>query len=61
MMGNTPFTKITDKLDRRDALDAYAIAAFVGLLSHSPGTPSKVAEAAWCYAEAMILEWEKRR
>jgi hypothetical protein len=60
-MGIEPFTKITDKLDRRDALDAYAIAAFAGLLSHAPGTPSKIALAAWTYAEAMIVEWEKRR
>ena len=60
-MGIEPFTKITDKLDRRDALDAYAIAAFAGLLSHAPDPPSKIAEAAWYYAEAMIVEWEKRR
>lgn len=60
-MGNTPFTKITDKLDRRDALEAYALAAFAALLAHSPGTPSKTALAAWTYAEAMLVEWEKRR
>ncbi len=57
----TPFTKITDRLDRRDALEAYAVAAFAALLAHSPGTPSKIALAAWTYADAMIVEWEKRR
>lgn len=60
-MGNTPFTKITDRLDRRDALEAYALAAFAALLAHSPGPPSKIALAAWIYADAMLVEWEKRR
>lgn len=52
---------ITDRLDRRDALEAYALAAFAALLAHSPGTPSKIALAAWTYADAMLVEWEKRR
>lgn len=52
---------ITDRLDRRDALEAYALAAFTALLAHSPGTPSKIALAAWTYADAMLVEWEKRR
>jgi hypothetical protein len=60
MMGER-VKSITDKLDRRDVFEAYALAAFAALLAHSPGTPSKIALAAWTYADAMIVEWEKRR
>jgi len=48
-------------LNRQDMWDKCFIVAMQGLLSNAPSTPQVQAGMAARYADAMVLEWEKRR
>ena len=48
-------------LNRQDMWDKCFIVAMQGLLSNAPSTPQVQAGMAAQYADAMVLEWEKRR
>ena len=54
-------TDVIGEMDRRDMRDKLMIAAFQGLVTNLAGEPKKIAKAAAEYADAMLLEWEKRR
>ena len=54
-------SEIISDLDRRDMRDKLVMAAFQALLSNVALEPAKTAKAAYEYADAMLLEWEKRR
>jgi hypothetical protein len=53
--------EIVSEMDRRDMRDKLVMAAFQALLSNVALEPAKTAKAAYEYADAMLLEWEKRR
>ena len=48
-------------LNRQDMWDKCFLLAMQGLLSNAPSTPQVQAGMAAQYADAMVLEWEKRR
>jgi len=48
-------------LNRQDMWDKCFLVAIQGLLSNAPSTPQVQAGMAAQYADAMVLEWEKRR
>ncbi len=48
-------------LNRQDMWDKCFVVAMQGLLSNAPSTPQIQAGMAAQYADAMVLEWEKRR
>ena len=54
-------TEVIGEIDRRDMRDKLMLAAFQGLVTNLASEPKKLAKAAAEYADAMLLEWEKRR
>lgn len=54
-------SEMVGDIDRREMRDKMALAAFQGLVTQLAGEPKKIAKAAYEYADAMLLEWEKRR
>jgi hypothetical protein len=54
-------TDVIGDLDRRDMRDKLVLAAFQGLVTNLASEPKKLAKAAAEYADAMLLEWERRR
>jgi hypothetical protein len=54
-------TDVIGDLDRRDMRDKLMLAAFQGLVTNLASEPKKLAKAAAEYADAMLLEWEKRK
>jgi hypothetical protein len=54
-------TEMVSEVDRREMRDKLVMAAFQALLSNVALEPAKTAKAAYEYADAMLLEWEKRR
>ncbi len=48
-------------LNRQDFWEKSFLVAMQGLLSNAPSTPQMQAGLAAQYADAMVLEWEKRR
>lgn len=54
-------TEVIGEMDRRDMRDKLMLAAFQGLVTNLASEPKKLAKAAAEYADAMLLEWERRR
>lgn len=54
-------TDVIGEMDRRDMRDKLMLAAFQALVTNLVGEPKKIAKAAAEYADAMLMEWEKRR
>ncbi len=54
-------TEVIGEMDRRDMRDKLMLAAFQALVTNLAGEPKKIAKAAAEYADAMLLEWERRR
>lgn len=54
-------TEVIGEMDRREMRDKLMLAAFQALVTNLVGEPKKIAKAAAEYADAMLLEWERRR
>lgn len=54
-------TEVIGEMDRREMRDRLMLAAFQALVTNLVGEPKKIAKAAAEYADAMLVEWERRR
>jgi hypothetical protein len=54
-------TEVIGEMDRREMRDKLMLAAFQALVTNLVGEPKKIAKAAAEYADAMLVEWERRR